>query len=125
MPLRGGRRDAVRAARLCVVIRDEPLESLMTYRPTDPSMQDLNRGMLVLAAALVGVGSLLGLAGFAVSGAAVAAAWRRWYRRADLPPHELAKLKWEQAKAAAGAGTGAWREAELAKYTPRSERTMR
>ena len=88
-------------------------------------MQDLNRGMLVVAAALVGVGSVLGLAGFAVSGAAVAAACRRWYRRADLPTHDLARLKWEQTKAAAGAGTGAWREAELSKYTPRSERTMR
>jgi hypothetical protein len=125
MPLRGGRWDSVCAARLCVVIGDEPLESLMTNRRTDPSLQDINRGMLVLAAALVGVGSLLGLAGFAVSGAAAVAGFRRWYRRADLPPHELARLKWEQAKAAAGAGTGAWREAELAKYTPRSERTMR
>jgi len=124
MPVRGGRWDAAHAARLCVVIRHEPLESLMTYRRTDPSLQDLDRGMLVLAAVLVGVGSLLGLAGFAVSGAAVVAACRRWYRRADLPPHELARLKWEQAKAAAGAGTGAWREAELAKYTPRHDRTM-
>jgi membrane protein implicated in regulation of membrane protease activity len=81
--------------------------------------------MLVVSAVLVGLGSVLGLAGFAVSAAAAVGAFRRWYRRADLPPAELARLKWEQAKAAAGAGRGAWQEAELAKYSPRSERAMR
>ena len=50
--------------------------------------------------------------------AAVATACRRWYRRADLTPGELARLKWEQAKAVAGAGSGAWRETELARVLP-------
>jgi hypothetical protein len=81
--------------------------------------------MLAVAALLVGLGSVLGLAGLAVGAAAVVGACRRWYRRADLPPAELARLKWEQAKAAAGAGSGAWRDTELAKYSPRGEREMR
>ena len=55
-------------------------------------------------------------------GGAVAAPRRRWYRRADLPPQDLAKLKWEQAKAAAGAGAGAWRDTESKVYVPRSAR---
>ena len=41
---------------------------------TDPSLHDLNRGMLVAAAALVVVGSVLGTAGFALCAAAVVVA---------------------------------------------------
>ena len=89
---------------------------------TDPSLQDLPRELLAVAAVLIGVSSALGLAGLGVGAAAVATACRRWYRRADLTPRELARLKWEQAKAVAGAGSGAWRETELAKYSPRSGR---
>ena len=76
----------------------------------------------VTAALLIGVGSAIGLAGVAVGVAAFATAGRRWYSRADLTPGELARLKWEQTKAVVGAGSGAWRETELAKYSPRSER---
>jgi hypothetical protein len=92
-------------------------------RRTDPSLQDLPRGTLVVAAVLTGLGSVLGLAGLATGAVALATAGRRWYSRADLSPGELARLKWEQAKAVAGASTGAWRDTELAKYTPRSERS--
>ena len=91
-------------------------------RRTDPSLQDLPRELLAVAAVLIGVGSVLGLAGLGVGAVAVATACRRWYRRADLTPGELGRLKWEQAKAVAGAGSGAWRETELAKYSPRSGR---
>jgi hypothetical protein len=93
-----------------------------TSRRTDPSVQDIPRELLAVAAVLIGVGSALGLAGLAMGAAALATAGRRWYSRADLSPGELARLKWEQAKAVAGAGSGAWREAELAKYSPRSGR---
>lgn len=96
----------------------------MTDRRTDPSLQDLNRGMLVAAALLVGAGSVLGMAGLAVGGAAVVTAFRNWYQRADLPPRELARLKWEQTKSAAGAGAGAWRDTEQNKYTPRRDRSQ-
>ena len=92
----------------------------MTDRRTDPSLKDLHRGTLYAAAALVVAGSALVVVGVAVSGVAVLVAGRRWFRRADLPPHQLARLKWEQAKAAAGAGAGAWRVTEDERYAPRS-----
>ena len=92
----------------------------MTDRRTDPSLQDLHRGTLYAAAALVVAGSALVVVGVAVSGVAVLVAGRRWFRRADLPPNQLARLKWEQAKAAAGAGAGAWRVTEGERYAPRS-----
>ena len=92
----------------------------MSDRRTDPSLLDLNRWMLIAAAALCLIGSILGLMGFTLAAATVIGAGRRWYRRADLPPHHLARLKWEQAKAAAGAGAGAWRVTEQEKYSPAS-----
>jgi len=64
--------------------------------------------MLAAAAFLIGLASLIGLAGLATVAAALATAARRWYRRADLAPADLARLKWEQVKASAGAGGGAW-----------------
>ncbi len=96
----------------------------MDPRPTDPSLSDIDRrAVLTAAALLMGVGGLVGAAGFLVAGGALVAACRRWYRRADLPPQDLAKLKWEQAKAAAGAGgTGVWRDTESKMYVPRSVR---
>ncbi len=92
----------------------------MSNRRTDPSVQDLDRGTLIAAAALVVAGSVLGVIGLALGGVAVVVAGQRWYRRADLPPQQLARLKWEQTKAAAGAGAGAWRDTEDEKYAPRS-----
>ena len=91
-------------------------------RRTDPSLQDLPRELLAVAAVLIGVGGALGLAGLGVGAAALATAGRRWYSRADLTPGELVRLNLQQAKAAAGDGSGAWRETELAKYSPRSGR---
>ena len=69
---------------------------------------------------MLAVASLAGMAGFALVGAAVIAAGRRWYRRADLTPQQLANLKWQQTKAAVGAGAGAWRDTEKSVNTPRS-----
>ena len=78
----------------------------MDQRRTDWSADDINGGTVLVAALLVGIGGLLAMAGLSVACAALVAASRRWYHRVDLPPHEIARLKWEQAKAAAGAGAG-------------------
>jgi len=95
----------------------------MDPRPTDWSLNDVDRKTVLAAALLMGVGGIIGATGLLVAGGAVVAAARRWYRRADLAPAELAKLKWEQAKAAAGASAGAWRDTESTLYSPRSART--
>jgi hypothetical protein len=92
----------------------------MTERRTDPSVQDLNRGLLIAAGVLLAVASVAGLAGFATFSAALIAATRRWYRRTDLAPQHLANLKWQQAKAAVEAGAGAWRDTEKLAPPPRS-----
>ncbi|MDN5916652.1 MAG: hypothetical protein L0I76_16370 [Pseudonocardia sp.] len=81
---------------------------------TDPSLKDLDRGLLISAAALVAVGGTVTASGAALFTAALWRAWRHWLRRADLPPADLARLKLAQARAAAGAGAGAWRDKEPA-----------
>ena len=95
----------------------------MDQRRTDWSADDINGGTVLVAALLVGIGSLLAMAGLSVACAALVAASRRWYHRVDLPPHEIARLKWEQTKAAAGASAGAWRDTESKMYVPRGLRT--
>ncbi|HEX3651082.1 MAG TPA: hypothetical protein VHV49_21870 [Pseudonocardiaceae bacterium] len=84
----------------------------MTNRWTDPSAEDMHRGLVVAAVALVLAGAVVGAAGVAVAGVAVVASGRRWSRRVEMRPVDLAKLKWVQARAAADAVAGAWRDAE-------------
>ncbi|HEX9337434.1 MAG TPA: hypothetical protein VF892_16180 [Pseudonocardiaceae bacterium] len=79
---------------------------------TDPSAKDVHRGMFIAAVVMVLVGTAVGTAGLAVAGAAVIASGRRWSRRVEMSPYDLAKLKLGQAKAAAGVVADAWRDAE-------------
>jgi hypothetical protein len=72
------------------------------------SWPELRTGPLITSAALVGAGTLLALAGIAVGGSHLLSATRRWIRAMEVPPSELAKIKWAQAKTAAAAGTAAW-----------------
>ncbi|MCU1663427.1 MAG: hypothetical protein QOI36_4426 [Pseudonocardiales bacterium] len=94
----------------------------MTDRRTDPLLQDLDRRLVIGAGVMLAIASLAGLAGSVMCGIALMDASRRWYRRVDLAPHELANLKLRQAKAAMGAGAGAWSDAERSVYSPRSGR---
>jgi hypothetical protein len=94
----------------------------MDHGRTDWALEDIDRRTVLVAALLAGAGGLLAVAGFSVACAALVAGARRWYRRVDLPPNELARLKWEQARAAVSAGAGAWQETESKNYVPRRVR---
>jgi hypothetical protein len=63
---------------------------------------------LITSAVMVGAGTLLIFTGLAVGGSHLLSATRRWVREMEVPPSELAKLKYAQAKAAMAAGTAAW-----------------
>lgn len=65
-------------------------------------------GPLMASAVLAGVGTLLVMAGLAVGSSHLLSATRQWVRDMEVPPSELARVKWTQAKAAATAGTAAW-----------------
>ncbi|HEY2550543.1 MAG TPA: hypothetical protein VGI64_08200 [Streptosporangiaceae bacterium] len=63
---------------------------------------------LITGAALMGMGAMLAAAGLTVSGAALVKATRTWIRGMDVPPSEVMRSKWSQAKAATAAGASAW-----------------
>jgi hypothetical protein len=71
----------------------------------------LRSGPLITSAVLVGAGALVALAGLAVGGSHLVAATRRWVAEMEVPPSELARIKWAQARAAAAAGAEAWQKA--------------
>jgi hypothetical protein len=75
----------------------------------------LQSGPLVTGGVLIGIGAVVALAGLAIAGSHVVAATRTWIKELEIPPSELAKLKWEQAKTAAASGASTWREHPNAK----------
>jgi hypothetical protein len=59
-----------------------------------------------------GIGSVVSMAGLVIAGNALAAAARQYLQQMEVPPSELARRSWHQArhaaKAGATAGTQAW-----------------
>jgi len=65
---------------------------------------------LIISAALIGTGTVIVLAGLAVGGGHLLSATRQWVNEMEVPPSELARVKWAQAKAAMSAGAQAWQD---------------
>jgi hypothetical protein len=96
--------------RATVLVMTNGQDGVMSANPNQKgNMPDFRTGPLITGAALVGAGAMLALAGLAVGGAHLFAATRRWVQEMEVPPSELAKQKWAQARTAAAAGTAAWR----------------
>jgi hypothetical protein len=66
---------------------------------------------------LVGVGGLLGFIGMLLVSSAIISAARQRVNQLEQPPREIAKLKWQQARAATTAGANAWRNGPPAKVS--------
>lgn len=69
----------------------------------------LSSGPLITGGVFIGVGAVVALMGLAIVGSHLAAATRRWIAELEIPPGQLAKLKWEQTKSAAASGASTWR----------------
>jgi hypothetical protein len=63
---------------------------------------------LAFGAAMMGASVILGMAGMMITTGAVLVAARRWMNKLEVPPSELARQKWAQARAATTAGASAW-----------------
>jgi hypothetical protein len=83
-----------------------------------PEGIQVNRGRLVGGGVLVGIGSLLGVTGMILVGSALVSATRQWVNQLEQPPSEMARRKWQQAKAAAAAGAEAWRNGPQTRSSP-------
>ena len=80
----------------------------MTNDATRSNLPQFSSGPLITSAVLVGVGTFIALTGLALGGSHLMSATRRWIREMEVPPSELARLKYAQAKAAVAAGSSAW-----------------
>jgi hypothetical protein len=75
---------------------------------------------LITSAAMIGAGTLVALAGLAIGGGHLVTATRRWINEMEVPPSDLAKLKWAQARAAYTAGASAWQNGSQPSVTSAS-----
>ena len=73
---------------------------------------------LIISAAMVGGGTLIALAGLAVGGGHLLSVTRQWVNEMEVPPSELARLKWTQARAAMAAGAAAWQNGTQSQSSP-------
>ena len=69
----------------------------------------LSRRRIAGGGVLIGIGGLLGFTGMLLVGSAIVSAARQRVNQLEQPPSELAKRKWQQARAATTAGAKAWR----------------
>jgi hypothetical protein len=75
---------------------------------TQPKIQ-LNTRQIVSGSILIGIGGVLALAGAAMAGTALVAAYRERVQQMEVPPSVLARQNWERMKSATAAGVGEWR----------------
>ncbi len=68
----------------------------------------LNSTPMIVGAALVGAGAIIGFTGMIVGGSAMINATRQWFRDLEVPPSQVVKHKIGQTKAATVAGASAW-----------------
>ena len=80
----------------------------MPANTSSNSLPTFRSGFLITGGSLVAAGAVIALAGLAVGGLHMVAATRRWIQEMEVPPSELAKIKWAQARSAATAGAAAW-----------------
>ena len=73
---------------------------------------------LIISAAMVGGGTLIALAGLAVGGGHLLSVTRQWVNEMEVPPSELARLKWTQARTAMAAGAAAWQDGTQSQSSP-------
>jgi hypothetical protein len=108
---KGESRDRLPTARTDVMSADtEKSSSFPTFKS----------GLLITGGSLIGAGALIALAGLAVGGAHVVSATRQWIREMEVPPSELARIKWGQARSAAVAGAAAWQNGVSARDAART-----
>ena len=77
----------------------------------------LNRRLIAGGGVLIGIGGLLGFTGMLLVSSAIISAARQRVDQLEQPPREIAKLKWQQARAATTAGANAWRNGPSAKVS--------
>jgi hypothetical protein len=66
--------------------------------------------LLLAGSALLATAGVLGMVGLGLATTALVSIARHRINRMEVPPRELARKQWRQARAAVSAGAGAWRQ---------------
>ncbi len=82
-----------------------------------PTIQ-INTRQVISGAVLMGLGGALALAGVAMAGTALVAAYRERVQQMEVPPSALARQNWNRFKAATAAGVGEWRNGRRSAEAP-------
>ena len=106
-----------RAAKVMVIVQRTVWCVMSANTQDSNNLPDFRTGPLITGAALIGAGTVVALVGLVVGGSHLLSATRRWIQEMDVPPSEVAKLKWAQARTAAAAGTSAWRNGGAAEVS--------
>ena len=80
----------------------------MTDDETGARRPQFDTSQLIISGVLVGTGAVIAMAGLALAGSHLLVATRRWVSEMEVPPNELARLKYAQARTAIAAGAAAW-----------------
>jgi hypothetical protein len=91
------------------------MASTATDSQSPGTWPEMRSGPLIAGGVLFGIGAAFALAGLAVAGFHVISATRAWADELEIPPSQLARLRWEQAKSAAASGASTWRQHPNAK----------
>ena len=76
---------------------------------------------LVASAVMVGAGTLIALAGLAMGGGHLLSAARQRISQMEVPPRELARLRWTQARTAVAARAATWQNGVRHQPSPSME----
>ncbi|MFE2300479.1 hypothetical protein ACFXAW_20105 [Streptomyces sp. NPDC059445] len=79
------------------------------------SKLEIDTRLVTTGAVLTAAGALVACTGMVIAAAAVFSAGRRMIRAMDVPPSQVAAIKWRQAKEASLAGMQAWQSASDAR----------
>src|SRR6266700_5560481 len=93
---------------ITIMLRSRTKDDVMSNGENGGSGPQFRTAPLITSAAMIGGGIMIALAGMAVGGSHLLSTTRRWIDEMEVPPSELARMKWTQARGAMSAGAQAW-----------------
>jgi hypothetical protein len=83
------------------------MAQMTDVKGTESGVQ-VNKGLLLASALLLGGGAVLGATGMLLGAASVISAGRQWIDQLERQPADIARARWQQVRAAGTAAASAW-----------------
>jgi hypothetical protein len=85
----------------------EGMAQMTDVTGTETGVQ-VNKGLLLASALLLGGGAVLGATGMLLGAASMISAARQWIDQLERQPVDIARSRWQQVRAAGNAAATAW-----------------